>query len=326
MKKILVTGATGFVGKAVVSELAKGDYDIYTCAKSPQPKPPELPNYFSVDIASPESVEQLAGKLTEIDCVIHSAGLAHQFKAPKDPQIFSRVNAEGTRNIAQMAADKGIKNFVLVSSISVYGDGKPNPTVEDYPCRPAGPYAVSKYEAELAAKEVCEANNIALTVLRLATVYGEGDVGNVLRLIKLIDSGKFFWTGDGGNNKSLLFVSDAARACHFAVEKNQAGTHIYNVTDTPHTMREIVEEIARQLGKKIPGVIIPAALIKSALGAAGILPVVGGRARGLAETLKKWRSDDVLGGGKIQRELNFNTETPLAEGLRKEVAWYLSIK
>ena len=326
MKKILVTGATGFVGKAIVSELIESRYELYTCARSAYPEPPELPNYFSVDITSGESVEQLAEKLADIDCVVHSAGLAHQFKAPKDPQIFTRVNVEGTRNIAQMAADKGVKNFVLVSSISVYGDGKPNPTTEDYPCRPAGPYAVSKYEAELAAREICEAHNITLTILRLATVYGEGDVGNVLRLIKLVDSGKFFWTGDGGNNKSLLFVSDAAKACRIAAQKNQAGTHVYNVTDTPHTMREIVEEIARLLGKKIPGVIIPAALIKSALGAAGILPVVGKRARGLAETLKKWRSDDVLAGEKIERELNFNIETPLTEGIKKEVAWYLSIK
>ncbi|HEV7645455.1 MAG TPA: NAD(P)-dependent oxidoreductase [Pyrinomonadaceae bacterium] len=326
MKKILVTGGTGFVGKAIVSELAKGGHDIYTCAKSTQPQLPELPNYFSVDISSRESVEESAGKLTAIDCVIHSAGLAHQFKAPKDPQAFTRINVEGTRNIAQMAADKEIKNFVLVSSISVYGDGKPNPTDEDYPCRPTGSYAVSKYEAELAAREVCEANNIALTILRLATVYGEGDVGNVLRLIKLIDSGKFFWTGKGENGKSLIFSEDAARACRIAAEKQLPGINIYNVTDTPHTMREIVAEIARQLGKKIPGIIIPAALIKSALGAAGILPVVGKRARGLAETLKKWRSDDVLAGGKIERELNFSAETPLAEGIKKEVAWYLNIK
>ncbi len=326
MKKILVTGATGFVGKAIVGELMKSRYELYTCARSAYAEQPELPNYLSANITSPESVEQLAEKLADIDGVIHSAGLAHQFKAPKDQQMFTRVNVEGTRNIARMAADKKIKHFVLVSSISVYGDGKPNPTDEDYPCRPAGPYAVSKYEAELAAREVCEAHNISLTILRLATVYGEGDVGNALRLVKLIDSGKFFWTGDGANNKSLIFNEDAARACRIALEKNQAGTHVYNVTDAPHTMREIVEEVARQLGKKIPGVTIPAALIKSALGAAGILPVVGKRARGLAETLKKWRSDDVLAGAKIERELSFNTETTLAEGIKKEVAWYLSNK
>ena len=220
------------------------------------------------------------------------------------------------------------------STISVYGDGKPNPTDEDFRGSPSGAYAVSKYEAEISAEDVCKENNIDLAILRLATVYGPGDVGNVLRLIKLIDSGKFFWTGDGRNSKSLIFVTDAARACRLAAEKEAekeaekdlAGANIYNVTDTPHTMREIVEEIARQLGKKIPGVTIPAALIKSTLSAAGILPLVGKRARGLAETLKKWRSDDVLSGAKIERELNFKIGTPLGEGIRKEVEWYLSSK
>jgi UDP-glucose 4-epimerase len=323
MKRILVTGATGFVGKAIVEELMGKGFDVYTCAKSENSA---LPKYFSVDITSKESVARLAGELPELDCVIHSAGLAHQFKAPKDSNIFTAVNVGGTQLMAELAAKKYCKKFILVSSISVYGDGKPNPTDEGVLCEPAGPYAVSKYEAELAAQDICQSNNIDLAILRLATVYGPGDVGNVLRLIKLVDSGKFFWTGDGGNNKSLLFVSDAARACRIAMEKNQAGTHVYNVTDAPHTMREIVETIAGELGKKIPGFTIPSGLIKTALGAAGKLPAVGERARGLAESLKKWRSDDVLAGEKIERELNFKTEVPLTRGIKKETAWYLSNK
>jgi nucleoside-diphosphate-sugar epimerase len=328
MKRILVTGATGFVGKEIVSALVNG-YDIYTCARSPHPeqsKQSDLPNYLSVDIAAAESVNSLREKLPELDCVVHSAGLAHQFQAPKDPRVFTRVNVEGTRKIAQLAAEKGSKKIILISSISVYGEGKPNPTDEDFPCRPAGAYAVSKYEAEIAAREVCEKNNIDLTILRLATVYGERDVGNVLRLIKLLDSGKFFWTGKGDNSKSLLYVKDAARACRLAIEKDRAGSDVFNVTDRPHTMREIVETIAAQMGKKILGFSVPPSLVGTTLKTLGNLPVVGKRARGLADSLKKWQSDDVLSGEKIKARIGFETETSLAKGIKKEVEWYLSSK
>lgn len=323
MKRLLVTGATGFVGRAIVGELRKSGFELYTCARG---KGGGLPNYFPVDITSPESVGRLAEKLPEMDIVIHSAGLAHQFKALKDASVFESVNVAGTKNVANLAANSGCKKFILISSISVYGDKKPNPTGEEAACEPAGDYAVSKYRAEIAAREICAENGMALTILRLATVYGEGDVGNVLRLIKLIDSGKFFWTGRGENCKSLIFNKDAAAACRIAIEKDLPGVNVYNVTDAPHTMREIVETIAKELGKKVPGFSLPAGLIKTGLKTMGVLPVVGGRARTLAGTLKKWQSDDVLSGEKIERELKFKAGTSLAEGIKQEVKWYLNSK
>jgi UDP-glucose 4-epimerase len=324
--RVLVTGASGFVGRSIVKELGEKSIDIYTCGRKPQA---DLPNYFPVDITSKESVEKLAGQLNCVDSIIHSAGLAHQFQAPKDTGAFKKINVGGTENIARLASEIGCKKFIHISSISVYGDSKPNPCDEAAACEPSGSYAVSKYEAELAAREICQKHGINLVILRLATVYGEGDVGNVLRLIKLIDGGKFFWAGRGENGKSLIFNTDAARACRIAAEAGESdlpGVNIYNVTDAPHTMREIVETIAQKLGKKIPGISVPPGLIKTTLKTASLLPVVGGRARNLAGTLKKWQSDDVLSGEKIERELNFQAETSLAEGIKKEVEWYLSGK
>jgi UDP-glucose 4-epimerase len=335
--RVLVTGATGFVGKAIVAELKSKGFDIYTCGKSANSIGADLPNYMSVDITSRESVRRLRDKIGQLDCIIHSAGLAHQFQAPKDEMAFERVNVDGARNIAEEAAALGCKKFVHISSISVYGDDKPNPCVEDARRDPKGPYAVSKNEAEKAVIEACEANNINLCILRLATVYGEGDVGNILRLIKLIDSGKFFWTGKGDNCKSLIHNSDAARACVIALEKTAIGkiapektvlektlpgVSVFNVTDEPHTMREIVETIAVNLGRKIPSISVPPGLIGGLLKVAGLAPVAGPRARSLSESLKKWRSDDVLSGEKIKTELGFEPEITLADGIKKEIEWY----
>jgi nucleoside-diphosphate-sugar epimerase len=321
MKKILVTGATGFVGKAIVSELMTGGgCELYTTGRREKA---ELPNYFSVDLAAEESAAELAGKLPpELDCVVHSAGLAHQFDGAKDPDIFTAVNAGGTRLAAALAAKKHCQKFVLISSISVYGDDKTPLTDEDAKCQPDGEYGASKYEAEIEAERVCRENNISLTILRLATVYGPNDVGNVLRLVKLIDSGRFFWTGKGDNAKSLVFSEDVARAVRLAVDAEGPVSGKYNVTDAPHTMREIVETIAKELGRRAPKFSVPPSLIGAGLKTASYLPFVGPSAKRFERSLEKWLSDDVVSGEKIERELNFKPSVSLAEGIKREIEWY----
>jgi len=84
---------------------------------------------------------------------------------------------------------------------------------------PVGPYALSKYNAKLRAIEIARDSGMALTILRLATLYGEGDPGNVGRLLRTLDRGRFLWIGDGSNRKSLLHKGDAARACMAVAER-----------------------------------------------------------------------------------------------------------
>jgi nucleoside-diphosphate-sugar epimerase len=318
-KTVLVTGATGFIGKAIVAELQKMNFEVFTCGRS---QDAVLPNYFQIDITDANSISAAIGQLPDLDAVIHSAGLAHQFDGPKEPLAFTRINVEGTRRVAGLAAAKGCNRFILISSISVYGDGKPNPCDEEQPCHPTGDYAVSKFEAENAAREICEKNEVDLCMLRMATVYGPGDPGNVLRLIKSIDGGRFIWAGGGGNSKSLISVADAARAAVIAFENMPWGTSIFNVTDEPHTMREIVETIADALGKKKPSLSLPAFLVESGLKVGGIFPVAGKRFRNLSATLKKWRSDDVLSGERIKEELRFQPQISLKDGIEEEVTRY----
>ncbi|MFH1630184.1 MAG: NAD-dependent epimerase/dehydratase family protein [Pseudomonadota bacterium] len=191
---------------------------------------------------------------------------------------------------------------------------------ENTPCNPVGPYALSKYNAELRAIEIARESGMALTILRLATLYGEGDPGNVGRLMRTLDRGRFFWIGDGSNRKSLLYKGDAARACMAVVERSASGINIYNVSAAGCTMRDIVDGLAKALGKKpLPGR-IPAPIAMSAGKVLSCFP--DKRLSGLHATIEKWLAEDVYDTSRIESDYGFHAQVDFTEGLKREVKWY----
>jgi UDP-glucose 4-epimerase len=267
--------------------------------------------------------EGLAQSMEGIDGVIHCAGLAHVFHKGTRSEDFQAINELGTARVMQAAVTAGVRHLVLVSSVSVYGRHG-GASDEKTHCKPDSAYARSKYQAELRAVEIAEAAGLNLTILRPATLYGEGDPGNVARLMRAIDRGRFFWVGKGNNCKSLVHRDDAARACLAALQHPLPGIGIYNVSGAPRTMREIVEGLAAALGRRPPRWSIPAGLVLAVARGAALL--VGGRGRlgSLPSTMQKWLADDVYDGSKFQRTFNFTMDVDLAEGLRREVAWHRS--
>lgn len=323
--KVLVTGAKGFVGRAVISALSQNciEFAILDLPPAPPDIPPE--NFFGVDITNLEELENLSN-IGEVDAVIHAAGLAHQFGAvPREK--FWRVNVDGTRNAATLAARLNAKRFVLISSVSVYGKGgrEGSERSETSPCHPEGFYAESKSESENAAREICEKNGIDLIVLRLATVIGEGDAGNVSRLTKAVDKRKFVWIGRGENRKSLVYKGDVARACLAVVTGKQRGGATYNISARPETMKNIVSYIEQALGKKVLPVGIPPGVVKLAFGVNSKIFGIGRISR-LGETVEKWLSDETFSAESFTADYGFEPETTIEEAIQREVAWYLSNK
>jgi nucleoside-diphosphate-sugar epimerase len=314
---LLITGANGFLGSEIACQ-ALTDTGLHVRATDKQDKSffPDI-DYSPADIVDSASFVSV---VQGADCVIHAAGLAHIFDKTKAANApFKEINEIGTANTAQAAADAGVSHFVLISSVSVYG-GSRNGGAEDSGCYPQGPYAESKYQAEQRAIEIAEASGMALTILRLATLYGEGDPGNVARLMRTIDRGSFIWIGNGSNRKSLLHREDAARACLAVIQNPASGVNIYNVSAASCTMREVVEGLAGALGKRIPPFGIPASLVRGISGLLSGLPM--SRLQTLVATTQKWLADDVYDASKFARVFSFQARVNLAEGLRREVAWY----
>lgn len=216
----------------------------------------------------------------------------------------------------------GVRHLLLVSSVSVYGHRSVMPCSESSSCYPEGAYAESKWHAERRAIETTRGTATSLTILRMVTMFGEGDPGNIARLMRVIDRGHFVWIGDGSNRKSLIHREDAARACLCAVRAAETGVNIYNVSSPPWTVRELVEGLASALGRRLCPLHIPASLALGLTGMAAWLSNGYGSFGTARAAVQKWLADDVYDGSKFNQAFGFRPQVSLAEGLRREVAWY----
>ncbi|MBV9957382.1 MAG: NAD-dependent epimerase/dehydratase family protein [Acidobacteria bacterium] len=319
--RVLLTGANGFVGRAIAERCRVDGIEVCTTGRTER-NHEGLPGYFTADVTAPDA---LTAALKGVDAVVHAAGLAHQFdKRRSDSVAFMKINADGAQMVARSALKAGVRHFVLISSVSVYGPHAEPVCDENTPCRPQEPYALSKLEAERRVQEIFKETDTCLTILRLATVYGEGDPGNLSRLIGAIDRGRFVWIGRGRNRKSLIHCEDVARATTRVLLSPCEGTGVYNVSAPAQTMREIVEGIATALARPAPKLHLPS---RAALAAASFVKAVTpGKSKlsGVKATIEKWLADDVYDGRKFEERFGFRTQVDLSEGLRREVAWYRS--
>jgi UDP-glucose 4-epimerase len=305
---ILVTGAGGFLGSAIVSELKRRNIQVRATSSRGGD------GIIAADLTRPEPLPSL---LDGIQCVIHSAGVAHVFRIDKnEEERMMRVNAGAVGLLAQACARAGVAHLILISSVSVYGSPGAAMVDESFACRPTGPYAVSKYEGEAAAVAMTKGSQTRLSILRPATIYGEGDRGNVARLIRAVQRRRFFWIGDGSNRKSLIHRDDVATACVEVALQGARQDGVFNVAGEAHTMRQIVDSIAAAGRQKPPSLSMPAGFALS-------LTKLPGAAR-FRKTIEKWLADDSYDGARLQRTYGWRPSVPLAEGLRREVEWVRS--
>jgi len=319
--RILVTGANGFLGAEVARQLSEAGTQVRTTGRQTTPVVSET-EYRQVDLRHLHAETDLTAG---INTVVHAAGLAHQFGAEMPAaDAYFEVNVRATERLLRASLASGVRHFVFVSSVSVYGnEGASHALNEDVPCQPHGPYAESKYQAEQLVSQFANQHGMNWTILRMATIYGPGDVGNIQRLMKAIDRRRFLWIGDGSNRKSLVHVRDAARACAAVIE-NAPKSHgkIWNVVGDAIPMRDIVAGLAQQLGRRtlplqLPGKLLmkSSALMERCTGSQGL-------AHRVHSTLRKWLRDDIYDGSRLREQLTCEPPMPITAGLASEVQWY----
>jgi len=187
--KVLVTGATGFVGSALINCLSNvPGLSVVGMVRSEKDIP--IITVAELRLGEIGSSNSISVNLSDIDVIIHTAGRAHVMADTSDNPIeeFRRVNTTGTLDLAKYAADSGVKRFVFLSSIKVNGEstdlGAPFSisSTED----PRDAYGLSKYEAEMGLRDIACETGLEVTIIRPPLIYGPGVKGNFSTLIKAL--------------------------------------------------------------------------------------------------------------------------------------------
>jgi nucleoside-diphosphate-sugar epimerase len=200
-----------------------------------------------------------ADAMHEIDTVFHLAGVAHVMPPREDGDtLYEAINIHGSRAVVEAAIAAGVRHFVYFSSVKAMGDPGDECVDERWAVLPEDPYGLSKKEAERLLLAAGKRTGMHITVLRPALVYGPGVKGNLFRMLKTIDSGRFPPLPDAVNRRSMVHVEDVVQAALLAAEKPAAVGQTYIVTDGQDcSTRQMYEWICEALGRPVPAWTMP---------------------------------------------------------------------
>jgi UDP-glucose 4-epimerase len=262
--RVLVTGASGFVGRALVGDLAAQGHRVRAAMREPADIFARAVEVVAVsDLARPIEWRPL---LRDVDTVVHLAGIAHSGPGIAE-DVYDRVNRAATAALAGAAAAAGIRRLVFVSSIRAQiGPSSPRIVTEADPPSPTDAYGRSKLAAEMAVR----ASKVAFTILRPSLVYGAGVKGNLAALIELARKPWPLPFGSLRNRRSLLARENLLAAVHLVLTSEATAGETYGVADpAPLSVAEMVAALRAGLGRR-PGLLpIPPALIAGPLAMTG---------------------------------------------------------
>jgi nucleoside-diphosphate-sugar epimerase len=252
--KIFVTGGTGFLGKTIVKNLLADGHQV-TCLLLPDDDSSSLPGAEITrgDITRPDT---LIHKTKGHDLIVHLAGAVGYGQTWNN---CTRLNMEGTSHIAGEAIRSGVKRFIHMSSVSVYGRVSGKPITEDFPVKKIkDPYGDTKIDAERILKKHAEKEVLDLTIIRPTMIYGPGDNLFLPKVIENIKSGNARIIGKGDNKVDCIHVSDVGDFVSAAIRSEKAVGKVYNLTHPDNmTWKEMIAEIAIALGAPVPEKSIP---------------------------------------------------------------------
>ena len=263
--RILLTGATGFIGQALLNELLGKEHEVIAVKrKLATGRAGGDSDFLVADIsANNDWLPALQG----VEAVIHAAARAHVMNdTVTDPLAeFRKVNVEGTLNLARQAAAAGVKRFIFISSIKVNGEatspGKPF-LVSDVPA-PEDAYGLSKLEAERGLLQIAAETGLEVVIIRPPLVYGPGVKGNFASMTRLVEKGLPLPLGAIHNRRSLVGIDNLVALIIRCIDHPAATNQIFLAGDAEDlSTTQLLRGVARAMGRPSRLIAVPAGLLK----------------------------------------------------------------
>lgn len=306
-KRVVVTGAGGFVGTHLMRRLVEAGHEVLGIVRSPGRAPVSGVRLVVRDLGTTRTVQDL---LQPGDTVVHLAARAHVMhdRAADPLTVYRAANVAPTRMLCESATAAGATRLIFVSSAKVYGEGRHAAYGRDEPVRPVDPYALSKAEAEEIVRQVGVESALEWTILRPPFVYGPGGRGNFPRLVQLARVAARIPLPFGAirNARSVIYVGNLADAIHRCIVHPAARGAVFLPTDPRDiSTPELIHAIAQAMGRRAWLFPFPVTLLRMAAAALGR----GAEMDRLTESLQ-------LDGSALQRELQWVAPYSLEEGIR----------
>ena len=297
---VLVTGANGFVGRALCPVLTAAGQFV-----RPATRVAPTPGTVAVGDIGPDTDWRAA--LGGCSAVVHLAARVHMLRdETADPlAAYRAVNTEGTLNLARQAAAAGVRRLVFVSSIKVNGEGRAAPYSEADPAAPEAPYALSKWEAEQGLWAIARETSMEVVVLRPPLLYGPGVGANFLHLLRAVERGWPLPFGHVHNRRGLLYLGNLVDAIRVCLTHPAAAGKTYLVADAEVVSTpELIRRLARARGR-------PARLL-------GVPPAwlyLAARVAGRSAEMDRLLGSLWVDAGAIGRDLGWQPPFHLDQGL-----------
>ncbi len=263
---ILITGASGFVGQALVRRFS----EERPLRISVRRMVARLPENVDVVEAELQPEHDWMTSLVGIDAVIHCAARVHVMNEVSVEPLaeFRRINVEGTLRLARQAAEAGVRRFVFVSSIKVNGEATQlgHPFTADGESAPQDPYGVSKMEAEQGLRELSSRTGIEVVIIRPPLVYGYGVKANFASMMRWLRKGiPLPLGGVDSNRRSLVYVENLVDLIRVCVDHPKAANQTFLVSDGEDvSTTTLLRRMAKALGRPVRLIYISPTIIKLA--------------------------------------------------------------
>jgi UDP-glucose 4-epimerase len=274
--RVLVTGASGFLGSSLVRVLCRSGCQVRAVVREPsrcQSFPPGVETKI-VDVRSALHTQEIA---SDCGAIVHLAAKVHALDDSGEEQDYEAVNVDGTKHILDAAVRSGVNRIVFASSVKVFGEETSGCVDETRAPHPTTAYGRSKWLAEQLVSEYAARHSLTAVSLRLPMVYGPTKKGNLYRMIEAIDHGRFPILPRLSSVRSLLHVENFVQAVLLCLRAPRFQREAYIVTDTdPYCVTDLYDWLRVGLGKALPRWRVPLWILKSGARCGDVIQTISG--------------------------------------------------